>query len=220
MNIMYEFEHRLLPRWILTSGAFYNDLMKNGAKQTLYGALKSVYDNRNEEMPYKLEDFNGMNFYTDESTIVAMMKLPDPTEVPQCYRMYMYYDPEIKKIACYTVEKGVDIDGTELRFLCEWDQDGNHKNYGGFHLINMTQMVSQEIRIFQNYFRNTTRTRVPMLLGVSEDGNEGIKCSHCNLDLKFDLSGLKDGDDVMIHCPKCFRVETVKYENGALKRSE
>ncbi|MBQ1827320.1 MAG: hypothetical protein II126_05045 [Erysipelotrichaceae bacterium] len=220
MNIMYEFEHRLLPKWILTSGAFHNDLFKNGARATLYGALKSVYENRKEEMPYKPEDFNGLNFQPDENTVVYMLKLPDPTEVPLCYRMYMFRDLQTGQTACYTIEKGTDIDGSELRFLCEWNNEGKHINYGGNTIIHMTQMVSEEVRFFFSRFRNMDDIRIPLLLGVKENGNEGIRCSKCDLDLGFDLNGLKDGDRVLIHCPQCFRIETVRYENGALKRSE
>ena len=45
MKILYEFEHKLLPKWAYNSVDFFNDLVNKGIKETLYRAIKSVYDN-------------------------------------------------------------------------------------------------------------------------------------------------------------------------------
>ena len=44
MNILYEFEHRFLPNWAYTVPQFFNDLINNGEKMTLYNAAKNVYE--------------------------------------------------------------------------------------------------------------------------------------------------------------------------------
>lgn len=215
MKTMYEFEHRLVPRWIHTVPAFFNDLVEKGEQKTLYDACKSVFDSHNEEMPYKAEDFGGSHFKLNDKTYVIMMKMPQPEETPLCYRIYMFLDAETHETGCFTVEKGSDpFTGDERLFVCSWDHEGNHQNYGNYYLDDEPQCINLEVRICFSKFRNIRDVKMPLLNRVVEGATEGLICPQCHLGLEFDVSDPQEGDRMMILCPLCFRLDIVTFREG------
>ena len=218
-NLMYQFEHQLIPQWINRTPAFFNDMVKEGEQATLFRQAASFFERQGEQLPYSQEDFGGTHFRIDDNTVVVMMKMPEPEVTPLCHRIYMFLDTRDNRTGCYTLEKGSDpITGKELMFVCGWSADGRHENYGNFFLENFAQTVNLEIRIFYSKFYGLNSVSIPLLLSASFDTDDGVKCRKCSLDMHYDLNEMKEGSDVLILCPECMTIETVKFDGEKLIR--
>ena len=215
MNILYEFEHRLLPTWSYRSDQFYNDLINIGEKKTLYTAAKNVYDSQKMEFPFTEEDFGGFHVRLDVDTVVALLRLPQPQETPLCYCAFIYMDVNTNRIAYYTLEKGTDpVDGRDMQFLCGWDSEGNHKQYHNFHTDNFRLGDLFLIRYFYAVFRDLKGIKLPDEFKEEKENTRVLKCPACQKEIIFDGSDINEGDRILVLCDYCLRIYQLKYENG------
>ena len=214
MSIQYEFQHRLLPNWSYNSPQFFNDLVNNGEKQTLFKAAKSVYDNRKEEIPYKEEDFGGFHARLDVDTVVIVLRFPKPEEVPLCYCALIYLDTKTNRIAYYTLEKGKDpISERDMQFLCGWDYEGKHQQYGSVYTDQADLGDLFLIRFFYARFRNLNNAKIPDQLKEENENSRVLKCPACKSEIIFDASGIAEGDSLLIFCNYCGRIYELRYKN-------
>ncbi|MCR5096608.1 MAG: hypothetical protein K6A70_07710 [Erysipelotrichaceae bacterium] len=215
MNILYEFEHRFLPNWAYTVPQFFNDLINNGEKMTLYNAAKNVYEKNQLEFPFKEEDFGGFHGRLDVDTSVIVMWLPQPQEAPMCYCSMIFMNTADNRIAFYTLEKGTDpITGKDMQFLCGWNEKGEHREYGAFYTEKFRPGDIFLIRFFYTVFRGLKDVRIPEQPKEQGENCRVLKCPACQKEIIFDASDLKDGEQLAILCGYCLRLYHLKYENN------
>lgn len=218
MNLQYGFQHQLLPKWAYNSVDFFNDLVNKGVAPTLYRGIKSVYDNHKEECPFKEEDFSGFTTRLDVDTFVAVLRFPKPEEVPMCYCALLYMDLNTKRIGYFTMEKGQDpADGREIQFLCGWDKDGKHNNYGSAYVDKYNFGDVMLVRFFYNVFWGLKNVKLPEQLKQESDHSTVMECPACKKEIIFDNSNISEGDEFLLFCSFCGRIYRLKLVNNEYK---
>ena len=97
-----------------------------------YGAYQLWFDfmqNNDTDPVYAKEDFSETVIPQEDGGYLMRITLPKPEESLECSRLYLYWNPTTSEAGYYTVE--YDNFFGETWFLCGWDKDHNHQNYGG-----------------------------------------------------------------------------------------
>lgn len=213
MNIMYEYQHKVLPKWIYSSPEFFSDLITYGEKKVLFASCKKFFEDNLVEFPYQENDFGGFRIRVDADTVMVMLRFPQPEAVPLCYRMYMYVDTNSNRIACYTVERGMDpYNNCTLYFLCGWDENGVHRNYGSHDIEEMAVASIREMRFFYAQFHGLKDVLIPDFMPADTEGVRQIECPNCEVLMTYDMRMTKQGDRILLQCPKCMRIFHVRLD--------
>ena len=122
----YHFEHSAMPRYFYDDPANMLEVLSNNGVYRLWAALA---DDNGVAYPYHIGDFDEHWYDMDDGSTILQVVMPQPTETPQCYRLYMVYNGSAGVAAYYTVEYE-NLLG-EAAFLCGWDAGRTHINYGG-----------------------------------------------------------------------------------------
>lgn len=215
MNILYGFEHQLLPNWAYTVPEFFNDLINNGEKTTLYRAARNVYEKQGVEFPFTEDDFSGFHTRLDVDTVAILMRFPQPQEAPLCYCAFIFMDTSTKQIAYYTLEKGIDpISGKDMQFLCSWDANKRHREHGSIYTDQTSLSDVLLIRFFYSIFRGLKGISLPAQMKEENDHSKVLKCPACGYEIIFNASDIKDGDGLLVFCEQCGRIYQLNYQNG------
>ena len=129
-EVRYHFEHNAVPRYFYDDPANMLEVLRNNGVYRLWTALA---DENNVAYPYREEDFTEYWYETEDGAILLQVVMPQPGATPQCYRLYMIYDFNTGSAAYYTVE--YDNLLGESAFLCGWDAQRTHANYGGAAIL-------------------------------------------------------------------------------------
>ena len=124
-QLRYHFEHSALPRYFFDDPANMLDVLNGVGAFTLFSSLG---DENGVEYAYTLDDFPQHMYTAPDGTQMLQLDLPLPEVAPQCYRIYMIYNPDTQFAAYYTIEYENLLGETAL--LCSWDAEGNHADYG------------------------------------------------------------------------------------------
>lgn len=124
-RLRYHFEHSALPRYFFDDPANMLDVLNRVGAYTLFASLG---DENGVEYDYTAEDFPQRLYTAADGTQLMQLDLPRPEVSPQCYRIYMLYNPDTGFAAFYTIEYENLLGETAL--LCSWDAEGNHADYG------------------------------------------------------------------------------------------
>ena len=215
MNILYQFEHNFLPKWSYGAPDFFNDLINHGEKETLYRAAKNTYDKNGIEFPFKEEDFSGFHVRLDVDTVCVLLRFPQPQEVPLCFCSFIFMDAKTNQIQYYTLEKGADpITNREMRFLCGWSKEGEHKQYGSYYVDEKSYGDIFLIRFFYAVFHNLEGIKIPSQPKEESEYTAVLKCPACQRGIIYNKSDINDGDEFLILCDYCMRIYRLKYQNG------
>ncbi len=127
-NISYYFEHQLLPELFYkqTEPFVMSAIQK---KDMLFGFMDRLFKDQGESNPYAAEDFTVEPIKIDEEVFALIVMFPQPIAEPLCVAALMLFDSDFTKKCYYCVEMG-DSDGEGKVFLCAWEEDGRHVNYG------------------------------------------------------------------------------------------
>lgn len=210
-NIAYQFQHRVLPNWAFHSEHFFNDLVNVGVKEVLYSAISSVYKDQNEELSYTKDDFSGFYAWLDDETIVVTLRFPKPEATPLCHSAYIIKNIKTGQMMYYTLEKGQDpTDGREMQFLCSWNSEGRHQQYASAYTEKTHLGDLLLIRFFYTQFRNLQGFKLPEQPREENANSAVFKCSVCQNEIIYDLSGITEGDRFLLMCDRCGRIHEVK----------
>jgi len=130
-RIRYHFEHSAMPRFFYEDPATVLDVVKEVGVYPVFAALANE---NGVAYPYQETDFKENLYNQDDGTVVLQVVMPRPEVTPQCYRIYMVYNADTGDADYYTVEFD-DMMG-ETAFLCGWNPDMTHLNYGGAAILN------------------------------------------------------------------------------------
>lgn len=148
-EVRYAFEHNMLPRY------FYADpqnLIDRVAELGLYVLWASVATENGADPTYPEEDYVIHMYDLEDGGTLMQIELPDPDANLLCYRIYFLYNPETGEAGYYTAESDTFSPGT--CFLCGWDQEGKHLNFGGTDAIsrsdaNYAEKLAAEAEMIQ-----------------------------------------------------------------------
>ncbi len=128
-RMRYFFEHNVMPRYFHEDPQMMLDVLKENG---IYALWASLADENGVEYPYQEGDFT-LNWYEPDGMTVLQIGMPAPEVSPQCFRIYMAYDPASGSAGYYTIE--YDNMLGEAAFLCSWTADMTHMNYGGAEIL-------------------------------------------------------------------------------------
>lgn len=128
-RMRYFFEHDVMPRYFHEDPQVMLDVLKERGIYPLWSVLA---DENGVEYPYQEEDFS-LSWYDVNGATVLQIGMPAPEVSPQCFRIYMVYDPATGSAGYYTIE--YDNLLGETAFLCAWTADRTHMNYGGAEIL-------------------------------------------------------------------------------------
>lgn len=147
-EIRYMFEHQLLPQWFFEKKFnFIMVLLED--KEFLYKASSAIFEEFEVENPYSKEDFKVETAKMAEEVMVVKMIFPKPEKEPLCYSSYLFFDKEFKKVSYFCIERG---DEEKCPFVCSWEPNGEHNNYGNCTFKNHNDFMScADIHMEQKY---------------------------------------------------------------------
>jgi hypothetical protein len=94
-----------------------------------YQLWAALADENGVIYPYEAGDYAEHLYTTGDGATLMQIEMPAPGEAPQCYRVYMVYNPATGDAAYYTVEyEGLLGDSA---MLCGWSKDHEHTIYSG-----------------------------------------------------------------------------------------
>lgn len=122
----YHYEHSALPRY------FYDNpenMLRVMEESGAYRLWTSLADENGVKYPYQSGDYAENLYTTGDGATILQIVMPRPEAEPQCYRVYMVYNPATGKAGYYTVE----YEGLlgESALLCGWSREHEHTVYGG-----------------------------------------------------------------------------------------
>ncbi|MBQ6493365.1 MAG: hypothetical protein IJI92_05835 [Erysipelotrichaceae bacterium] len=216
MNLEYNFQHRIIPKWVYTTPQFFNDLINCGEQTTLYRAAKKFYEDNNTEFPYKEEDYSGFHTRLDVDTVAVCLRFPTPAETPLCFCAFIFMDTKTNRLAYYTLEKGIDpIDSREMRFLCGWNNEGTHQEYGAYYVEKYNFGDIWLVRFFYGRFRDLRKDiGIPSQPKEENENTRVLKCPACKQEIIFDATDIKEGNELLVFCNSCGRIYHLKFENN------
>lgn len=126
-ELRYYFEHRMLPNWFYekTEGLIER-LMEEGSN-FLNGAMRLLCEEVGQEMKYTGEQYKVYRCKTEEEYTMICIEMPEPEVEPLCHQVYLVFSDDYQSKRYFTVERGSSL---QERFLCSWDQNQSHGNYG------------------------------------------------------------------------------------------
>ncbi len=214
MNLDYQFQFNLLPNWTYNTPQFIGDLINSGVGATLYRQIKNFYEREKAELPYKEEDFKGFHARLDDDTYVIVLKFPKPEKTPLCYAAFIFIDVKTNEKAYYTLERGVNIDGSLLQFMCHKDSKGGHFNYGSADPREHPLDDIILIRYFYARFRTLNNIRIPQEPLESNERTSVYKCPVCGHEIIFESAGIKEDEELLLFCERCAVLYRLKYHGG------
>ena len=81
----------------------------------------------------------GIIKYLEDNTVVGLVIFPPPKGITEAYFVATVYRPPVKKkwfskekalVRFFTLEHGINSDGSPRTVLCEWTNDESHLNLG------------------------------------------------------------------------------------------
>jgi hypothetical protein len=130
---IYQFQHRLLPKWTHDSkGVFFYDLMSGNTGRLIVAAERIV----GEEFSKKIE----IRKYPEAKGVLLIF--PAPNEPPECF--FIYIAKAKDGFRFFTYEKSADIFGDDDKGVVgEWTADGTHLNIGSRKYDDADSFVSE-----------------------------------------------------------------------------
>ena len=127
-EILYSFEHDLLPKWFFeTKKEFLGVICTQ--PQALHSILTELFARNGKENPYGPESFKVEPEQVREDIVMVKISFPKPPAAPLCISTIVIFDKTFEKVSYFCIEKGDDATGG-FPVVCSWEADGRHINYG------------------------------------------------------------------------------------------
>ena len=127
-QVMHHFEGVLLPAWFYESPKeFLGVLAENSG--ALHEISSELFRRAQLESPFSAADFSAEPGDVNDEVRILSIKFPAPSEQGLCHRAICFFDKTFTKLAYYTLEKGMDLEGS-FPVLGFFDERGEHSSYG------------------------------------------------------------------------------------------
>ncbi len=96
----YRFEHMQIPVWLWRlKGEAIDNFEKNG----VYAYWESFINKYNYDVTYSPLDYDVRSLPQEDGTRVAVLSMPKPVNMTDCYRIYLCYNPDTYKTGIFTI---------------------------------------------------------------------------------------------------------------------
>ena len=126
-ELRYYFEHEMLPNWFYKKTETFIEKLVEEENNFLYEGMNLLCEDTEQEMRYTREQYKVYRCNTKKEYIMIYIEMPKPEIELLCYQVYLVLSDDYQNKGYYTVERGSSL---QERFLCSWDQDQFHSNYG------------------------------------------------------------------------------------------
>ena len=216
-QIRYFFEHRLLPQMFFENkGGFVNAVL--GDKDLLFKAIDVIFQDKELDNPYSPNQFRASAETIADDISVLKIKYPEPEEEPLCYCSFLFFDAKFEKQGFYCLERGGDLSGDGIPFICSWSEDGVHRNHGTCLLDEREALLMcADIYMGKKTTSKEKSKKGPQMCSTPGCGNPAAYktrskpayCADCieriaaEADLVLEEPMVKPNDFIMTTCKKC-----------------
>lgn len=125
----YCFEHGFLPRAFLEEReAFIRRLQEHGGK-LLYNLYKQECKDARGWCRYKESQYGCCTKKIGDGYAMLCLRFPNPRKSHMCSSAYCVFDKRYSSVRYFTLESE-SVRMKRVFFLCEWDTERYHYNYG------------------------------------------------------------------------------------------
>ena len=139
VELRYYFEHEVLPKYFFEdSEPFLSDILEvnyeeeNSDENIIYDLISEIAQEEDVALPYSTEQYKAEVFAMDKDKeeFVIRIRLPEPEEALLCAYIFMLFSmKDLSPIKFYTVELLEKKWRKNIYCLCEWEQNGFHRNH-------------------------------------------------------------------------------------------
>lgn len=126
----YYMEHQFLPKLFFEKKADFINAILDEESNLLYEFITQVCEEENISCPYEAEQYKIDYYQIGETEYMIKVMLPSPEETPLCSKVYFLFDEELNNLHYFTVECDQEKGRKQGYFLCGWDEEHNHLNFG------------------------------------------------------------------------------------------
>lgn len=163
-NLRYQFEHRILPHYFYQSPY---TIMTYLLSEGIMHPWQIVCDSNGTDPTYSEADTKASLYFLagdgeDDDVFIERIILPKPDKDLLCYRIYLLYDVYKENAVYFTIESDQmtnemsPYDGGEFVFVCSWDEESVHHNYGEILLADSSDdaAMDKEFAIIYNLYNS------------------------------------------------------------------
>lgn len=127
-NVRYTLEHKVIPGWLYNEKEtlVYALLSRD---DLLYAVISDMLSEQGLLNPYSPGQFKAVPLEPEDDVCGIKIMFPEPEDEPLCYYAILFFDWNFTRLSYFTVERGNDF-GRQRPFICGWDKNGTHLNYG------------------------------------------------------------------------------------------
>lgn len=152
-DVIYRFEHRILPRILYDDSRTFIDILKERPSR-IFEMLDYTFEEMEMDNPYDEEDIVVASGPVSEKYGLVVIQYPQPEVETLCYCSIIIYDSEYEYVRYFTVEHS----GIGNPRICSWSiarngglMHSSHDDYAGSKewLIEYIISVYEELKDFQ-----------------------------------------------------------------------
>ena len=210
-DILYEFQHIMLPYYLNTNGPVTVHDFCTYKDEFYFKLLEYLYSRYNLDCPYTKDDCHvGILSLEPDLLVVELIGLDESAET-LCHTSFIFYNVKTKELRYFCTEVGFSLlDGHKIYYLCEWDKSGKHINYENISCNDIYKLFLYEIRKYYTIFMNLN-VDIPLNIYANEDTKEiSYTCKKCGNIHKININ--KDSTKNIVICQKCFNIDIIDNE--------
>ena len=127
-QVLYHFQHRLLPMWFYDSPKEFAGVLSE-KPEALYEIFSTLMEQGGVENTFRAGEFKAEPLEISDTVTAIRIKYPKPQDEPLCFGALAFFNKDFDKLHFFTMEKGEDIEGI-FPVLCSWDSNGEHFSHG------------------------------------------------------------------------------------------
>lgn len=145
----YYFEHDFLPRAFLEKGETVIGMLQEHGGRLLYKMMEQECKDAKVWCRYKESQYGCCTKKIGDGYTMLCLRFPNPRKSHMCSSAYCVFNKGYSLVRYFTLESG-KVRMKIVFFLCEWDSERRHYNYG---------MVPYDIKTIERYIRQVMQKR-------------------------------------------------------------
>lgn len=147
----YYFEHEFLPRVFLEKGETVIEMLQKYGGRLLYKMMEQECKDAKVWCRYKESQYGCCTKKIGDGYTMLCLRFPNPGKSHMCSSAYCVFDKGYSVVRYFTLESE-RVRMKMVFFLCEWDSERYHFNYGmvpyDFGIIKdrITKIMKKEVR--------------------------------------------------------------------------
>lgn len=144
-EVLYEYEHRLIPSFIYDEGTDFKPMFIQ-KPESVFMIFDQLCGEHKVENKYKQDEFATRAYKFNDEWRGIVIDFPMPERPALCIQAFIIFDKDGKRCGYYTFEIGLDNDQI-CGFLCSWDTGQNHINYGSMDVAELKAAFDKAYKI-------------------------------------------------------------------------